>query len=573
MNRTSCKDLIAAASQIIYDGFTDYNKAFHKITRRAQTRFEKCDWKGHQQDIADRVYLYEKATRRVVRLLHSALGSRVKDQLLWHDIRACFGERLVRVPDSGFIKTFFNSVTRRIFRTVGVNPELEFATSGLEEGTEMLKSLSLRRYPFWGSLQKVSQAILEDFHFRVPYADLPGNVSVISNKIRTFIREHPHKKIDNILRFEFINTFFYQSARAYIIGRIIMRDDIQPIVIALKNTGGSITVDTVLMDDEEISIVFSYTRSYYFADPNSVIGAVHFIHSILPAKPIDELYTVLGRLRQGKTERYHAFTRHLEKSRDKFTHAEGDRGLVMLVFTLPSYNLVFKVMRDKFGFPKTITHQGVADKYKLVSRHDRAGRLIDTQEFKNLTLPAGRFSGILLEELLCDASETVKVVKDEVLFSRIYVERRVRPLNLYIRNTDPVQAKHVIIDYGQCIKDLAQTNIFPGDLLLKNFGVTRHRRVIFYDYDEVALITECNFRDFPNAGDDLDELRSEPWFYVGTHDVFPQEFIRFLPLDDELRALFLKIHGDLLQTSYWCNIKASHLEGEASIVVPYYRPS
>ncbi len=572
MNRISGKVPVADAAQIIYDAFTEYNKAFHKMTRRAQSRFEKCDWKGHQQDITERVYLYEKATRRVVRLLHSTLGSRVKDHRLWHDIRTYFGDRLVRVPDSGFIKTFFNSVTRRIFNTIGVNPELEFITSSIEEGTEMLKSLNLRRYPYWESLHKIAQSILEDFYFRVPYADVPDNAAIITGEIKAFIRRHPDRKISGFLRFEFINTFFYQSARAYIVGRIIMKNCVQPVVIALRNTGNNIIVDAVLMDDDEISIIFSYTRSYYFADPNSVIGAVHFIHSILPEKPIDELYTVLGRLRQGKTERYHAFTRHLQKTNDKFIHAEGDRGLVMLVFTLPSYNLVFKVMRDHFGYPKTISHEGVADKYKLVSRHDRAGRLIDTQEFKNLTLPANRFSEELLEELLADASRTVDLVGKDILFSRIYLERRVKPLNLYLQSAGREEAGLIVLDYGQCIKDLARTNIFPGDLLLKNFGVTRHRRVIFYDYDEVALITECNFRDFPKAVDDLDELRPEPWYYVGPHDIFPQEFIRFLALDNELKSLFLKVHGDLLHADFWCDVKAGHLAGEVSAVVPYYRP-
>jgi len=574
MGKKPDRQLIAECSQIIYDGFVRYNDAFHKMTRRAQTRFEQRDWKGHQADIVERVNLYEKSVRRVVMELRRIMGGRYKDHALWNAIRAYFGDRLKKVPDAGFMRTYFNSVTRRIFDTVGIDSQLEFVTSSLEEDIEMIKSLNLRRYPYWGSVEKIFETILEDFYFRVPYSDVTINATRIATEISRYMQAQQNLNEDHILRFEFIDTFFYQAARAYMIGRIILRNGISPIVIAFKNTDDGIDVDAVLLSEDEVSIVFSYTRSYYFADPNSVVGTVHFIHTLLPKKPIDELYTVLGRLRQGKTERYRTFTRHMESTTDKFMHTEGDLGLVMIVFTLPSYDLVFKVMRDKFGYPKTISHDEVVEKYKMVSKHDRAGRLIDTQEFRNLELPIGRFSEGLLNDLLQEASQSASVVENNnVLFTRVYIERRVKPLNLYINSAGRNEAQLAMLDYGQAIKDLAQTNIFPGDLLLKNFGVTRHRRVIFYDYDEVVLVTECNFRDMPEPEDDIDELRPGAWYYVGHHDIFPQEFIKFLAMDQELRSVFLEVHGDLLTADYWRNIKARHLAGEFSVVVPYFRPT
>ena len=559
------RKLITELSQIIYDGFVHYNNLFHRITRRARTRFERRDWQGHQQDIVERVDLYEKSVRRIVLALRRHMGTRVKDRELWNAIRTYFGRRLDKVPDAGFIKTFFNSVTRRIFGTVGVDAKLEFVSSNLNADIELLKSLNLKRYPFWGSTEKIFGAILNDFSFTVPYA------KSINSDIIQFVESKFSKK-NEYLRFEFIDSFFYQSERAYLIGRIIMRDSISPIVIAFKNTGKGIVIDAVLMSEEEVSIVFSYTRSYYFADPNSVVGAVHFIHSILPRKPIDELYTVLGRLRQGKTERHRIFTEHLKSTSDQFVHTDGDRGLVMIVFTLPSYDLVFKIIRNKFGYPKTITRRQVIEKYKLVSKHDRAGRMIDTQEFLNLKFPVNRFSTELLDELLQEASNTVAVVDDNLLIKHVYIERRVRPLNLYINEVSREKAEQAVLDYGQALKDLARTNIFPGDLLLKNFGVTRHSRIIFYDYDEVSLITACNFRDIPNANNDVDELRSEAWYYVGPHDMFPEEFIKFLSMDKDLRSLFLVVHGELLTAEYWRGIKSMHESGKVSLVVPYDRP-
>ncbi len=559
------KKLINEVSRIIYDGFLHYNEVFHKITSRAGERFECCDWQGHQKDVVRRVNSYETSVKRIVSKLKKYMGERVQDRELWNATRIYFGKRLEGVPDAGFVKTFFNSVTRRIFLTLGTDAQLEFIAEDLSTNIELLKSLNLKRYPFWGSTEEVFHNILRDFRFRVPYADS------LDKDITRFAEENFSRK-NEYLRFEFIDSFFYQSARAYLVGRIVTSDEVLPIVIAFKNTGDSIVVDAVLTDREEVSNVFTYTRSYYFADPNSVVGAVHFIHSILPKKPIDELYTVLGRLRQGKTERYRIFTQHLQSSTDKFIHAEGDEGLVMIVFTLPSYNLVFKIIRDKFGYPKTVTRNEVIEKYKFISKHDRAGRLIDTQEFLNLEFPSSRFSDQLITDLLTEASQTVVAVDDLLLIRHVYIERRVRPLNLYINEADDGKVKQAVFDYGQAIKDLAQTNIFPGDLLLKNFGVTRHGRVLYYDYDEVSLVTQCNFRDLPEARDETDELRAGSWYYVGENDIFPEEFIKFLSMNQKLRALFLACHGELLTADYWRRMKSMHESGEVSLVVPYSSP-
>ena len=564
----SDKELIAECSQIIYDGFIRYNNYFHRITRRARTRFEQRDWKGHQNDIVDRVDLYEKSVRRIVLALRRTLGPQLTDKNLWHDIRGYFADRLNQVPDNDFIKTFFNSTTRRIFGTEGHDPELEFISSGPTDDLQLIMSLNIRRYPYWVSLQRIFETILDDFSFRVPYDDINLNATKISKKIKTYTNEKFSKDVE-YLRFEFIDSFFYQAARAYLVGKLIHSEGESPIIIAFKNENRGISVDAVFLEEKEISLIFGYTRSYYFADPNSVIGTVHFLKSMLPKKPIDELYTVLGRLRQGKTERHRIFTEHLSKTKDKFVHADGEVGLVMIVFTLPSYNLVFKVIRDTFGAPKTISREDVISKYKLVSKHDRAGRLIDTQEFLNLKFPINRFSKELSKELLKNASISVRKENDNLILKHVYVERRVRPLNLYISEYSFEEATRAIIDYGEAIKDLAKTNIFPGDLLLKNFGVTQHNRIIFYDYDEVSLVTDCNFRDIPESNSIEDEMQADTWYYVGEHDIFPEEFIRFLSMNDKLKDEFMKYHKDLLTSKYWRRIKNQHLKGQALLVIPY----
>lgn len=564
------KKTVASNSELIFTGFLRYNESFTRITERARRRFEQQDWEGHQHDIVERVDLYEKSVRRIVLELRNNLGEAAANRRLWNSMRRYYGERLANVPDAGFMKTFFNSITRRIFGTVGMDPDLEFVSSPPDEGFNPLETLTLNRYPHWGSPAATFRKVLDGFPFKVPYRDIDKDARALGRKVNRYHRRKL-REFGDFLRFEFIDSAFFQAARAYLIGRTIQPNHVNPIVVALKNSADGISVDAVLLSEEEISIVFSYTRSYYFANPHSVIGAVHFLHSILPGKPIDELYTVLGRLRQGKAERYRIFSHHLQRTRDRFVPAEGDRGLVMVVFTLPSYDLVFKIIRDRFGYPKTITREEVRNKYRLVSKHDRAGRLIDTQEFRNLEFPLNRFDDGLLEELLSEAAATARVQDDQLIIDHVYIERRVRPLNLYLKEAPPDAAAAAILDYGQTIKDLANTNIFPGDLLLKNFGVTRHHRVIFYDYDEVALVTECNFRNIPDSDDDADLMRSGAWFHVNENDIFPEEFIKFLSMGPELRELFLKVHGDLLTAAYWNQLKRRRMKGDIELIVPYLR--
>ena len=424
---------VARCSRLIYEGFERYNRQFRRLTDRARRRFEQRDWKGQIQDIGERVELYDKWCLKMQLRLRREFATGVDRRDGWRRVRDHYGSRIENVPDAGFMKTFFNSISRRTFGTVGTDAMLEFIQPAPEEG---LESLAMRRYPCWDDIEASLRQILADFKFREPYRDADRDARFMTEQVVDY-SDRLGIPTEGFLRFEFIDSHFFQGARAYLVGRIIHERRQLPIVVAFENTGSGIRVDAVLLEEAQVSNVFSYTRSYYFTDPTSVIGAVQFLHSILPRKPIDELYTVLGRLRQGKTERFRYFSEHLRRSHDRFVHADGDRGLVMHVFTLRSFNLVFKVIRDHFGYPKNTTREQVISKYKLVSRHDHAGRLIDTQEFLNLKLPANRFEPDLLADLLTGASATVHREGADLVLNRVYVERRVRPLNLYVRERDP----------------------------------------------------------------------------------------------------------------------------------------
>ena len=564
-------ETVSEAAKSIFAAFNNYNNNFRRINQRAKQRFESRDWRGLEKDLGERIELYTKSVTRSVAALEKSLGDFAQDRAFWSALKKYFGERVNDVPDGEFSKTYFNSICRRVFHTVGIDPEIEFVTLRLEAEEHHRHLAKYKRYINWTEVRELIEQLLADFEFSAKYRDKACDVSFVEDEIARYAGENG-LDVAEILRVEFLQPVFFQSSRAYLVGQIFWRETSAPLIIALKHDSKGIAVDAVLMTESEVSVLFGFTRSYFFVDVEPVEGAIYFLRSLLPNKALDELYTSLGRVRQGKTERYRALTRQLKRGSDQFIHAAGERGLVMLVFTLPSYDLVFKVIRDNFGYPKNVSRNEVLEKYQFVFKHDRAGRLIDTQEFRQIEFPKDKFAPELLDELLDETKQTVRIEGQHVVLDHIYVERRITPLNIYIAEQAREKVELAVLDYGQAIKDLAQTNIFPGDLLLKNFGVTRHGRVIFYDYDELTLVTECNFRDMPEPSFEEDDMRQDEWFYVGEDDVFPEQFLRFLAMDEQLKALFLEVHADLLTADYWRDIKKQHMENKVLEVVPYYRP-
>jgi isocitrate dehydrogenase kinase/phosphatase len=537
-----------AAAALIAAQFDLYNQEFSAITRRAAAHFLSGDAHARERDAVARIELYELHVGHALRVLQEA-GAPAPGAAppgYWEAATAAYATRIERAPDSDFYRTFYNSVTRDLFGTVGVNPRVEFCAthSGRASG-----AVPIRVYPAGGSLQSAVADVLADLPFATALAAREQAVRRVVTELGRYYETRPPSAAPESI--ELIEPLFYRGGEAFLVGRLVGDSAVTPLVIAFRNGPGGVQVESVLLSRNDISSQFGYANSYFHVDLPVVGAAVTLLRSFMPRKPVDELYTVLGRAKQGKTERYFALRRHLDTSIDAFVHAPGERGLVMIVFTLPSHDLVFKVIRDHFGAPKHATRDEVMERYRFVFRHDRAGRMVDAQEFKRLSLPLARFMPALADELLREASQSCRVEGEDLIVEHCYIERRLRPLNLFLREAEPAAAEAAIVDYGNALRDLASTDIFAGDLLLKNFGVTRHGRVIFYDYDEVAMLSECEFRDLPAASTDEEETSAEPWFYVGPRDVFPEQWLPFLAIPAPLREVFLARHGELLTARWW----------------------
>jgi isocitrate dehydrogenase kinase/phosphatase len=563
----------ALAQQIageIRQAFADYNEEFSEVTQRARLRFEQRDWKAGQQDAVERIELYARYVQQMADAIKVSPGDRWQDRELWKLIKAEFGQQISDYIDVEFTKTYFSSITRKIFDTVGIDPDVEFVAVDYRPMETISHTIRLNLYRMEESFPDMFRHVLEDYSYDAGWLDMSGCVRFLSRELTRHWQTLGGTA--SVQRIEFIRPVFYQNTRAYIVGRSIGADGrMEPLVIALKNSGDGVVVDAVLMDSRDVGILFGFTRSYIHVDLDTVADAIVFLRTIMPGKPVAEIYTVLGRAKQGKTERYRSFFRHLHGSSDKFVDAPGDKGMVMIVFTLPSYDIVFKVIRDRFAYPKTVVRRDVLNKYQLVFKHDRAGRLVDAQEFRLLRFRKQRFSADLLEELLTNASETCRIEGDKIVINHLYVERRMTPLNLFLQQAQPEEARMAVLDYGQAIRDLAASNIFPGDLLLTNFGVTRNGRVIFYDYDELCLVTDCNFRELPVPKTLEEEMQADAWFYVGDNDVFPEQFISFLGLEPDHLEIFLEAHSDLLTAAFWRDRKNHQIAGDMPELLPYRR--
>jgi isocitrate dehydrogenase kinase/phosphatase len=298
---------------------------------------------------------------------------------------------------------------------------------------------------------------------------------------------------------------------------------------------------------------------------------VLFLAKLMPAKPISEIYNCMGFNKHGKTYYHRSAVRHMESTTDKFIIAPGIKGMVMSVFTLPSYPFVFKVIKDRFTPPKEVTAEEVKAKYRLVKRSDRAGRMADTQEFTNLAFDRGRFSDELMAELKAVAPSQIVEKGRALIISHLYVERRMTPLNLYLQDASDEELEAAMIEYGNAIKELAAANIFPGDMLLKNFGVTRHGRVVFYDYDEIVPLLDCNFRKIPEPRNEYEEMASQPWYSVAPNDIFPEEFRLFFSGNQRARKAFDARHSDIYEADFWKSLQDQIRSGYVESFYPYRR--
>ncbi len=569
----------AAIARAILEGFDNHYRRFRYVAQQAKALFENGDWHAIRERARERIDFYDRRVREAIATIDRNFDldslTDVERDALWQAVKQAFVALLADHRQPECAETFFNSVCTGILHRDYFHNRFIFVRPGV--ATEYMDSdpPSYRSYyPATGGLKKVLRKIVIDFGFACPWDDVERDIQRVvravidAHRAGTAFKRPWHIEPD--FQVQILSNIFFRNKAAYVVGRVINGTRVTPVAVPiLRNARGALYIDTVLFTADLMTVLFSFTHAYFLVDMEAPAAYVDFLRSILPGKPSSELYTSVGLAKQGKTLFYRDFLHHLKHSNDQFVAAAGIKGLVMTVFTLPSYPYVFKLIKDVIPHPKDTDRPQVMAKYQLVKLHDRVGRMADTWEYSQVTLPRSRFSAPLLRELLADCASIVEVDDATVLIKHVYIERRLTPFNIYLAHATDEELDSAMIEYGNAIKDLAAANIFPGDMLYKNFGVTRLNRVVFYDYDEIEYMTACEFRHVPEARNNEDEMSHEVWYAVGAHDMFPEKWGAFLLGDDRIRASFVRHHADLLTPDFWNARKKAIQSGQLESVFPY----
>jgi isocitrate dehydrogenase kinase/phosphatase len=561
-------------ARTILDGFDKHYRLFREASQAAKRHFETANWPVAQRAARERIDYYDRRVQEAVQALEDDYAPEDLADHVWREIKLHYIGLLSGHKQPELAETFFNSVSCHILHRTYYHNDFIFVRPVISteyiETDELLPTYRVY-YPASDGLRFALKRIVTNFQLDCPFAALEHDVSLVEQRM---VEAFGLDKAEPNQQFHVLSNLFFRNKGAYIVGRAVNGAREYPFVIpVLHDRSGKLVLDTVLTDHEQIAILFSFTRAYFLVDMEVPSAYVQFLRSLLTRKPKSEIYTLLGLQKQGKTLFYRDYLQHLKHSSDRFRSAPGIRGLVMLVFELPSFPYVFKVIKDFYPAPKDTTRAQIKEKYLLVKHHDRVGRMADTLEYSDVAFPLARFSEELLNELRHYAPSLIEIEGERIIVKHLYIERRMVPLNIYLSEAekagDAARIEHGVREYGNAIRDLVAANIFPGDMLYKNFGVTRQGRVVFYDYDEIDYLTDCVFRDIPEARNEEEEMAAEPWYPIGKHDVFPEQFGRFLLGNAKIRHYFLQHHADLLSRAWWQAHKDRILAGEVQDIFPY----
>ncbi|MEY3253179.1 MAG: isocitrate dehydrogenase kinase/phosphatase AceK [Pseudomonadota bacterium] len=565
-------------AQALVDGFDRHYRLFRETSAAAQQRFEQADWHGQQRAQRERIEFYDLRVNEAVERLRAdyaidAIGMDTWQQAKLHYIGLLTGHRQPELAE-----TFFNSVTSKLLHRSYFHNDFIFvrpavSTEYIENDEPAALPTYRAYYPTRETLHETWKRIVTNFRLQREFEDLDRDVEHI---VQAMLAELGGFRPRANFQIQVLSSLFYRNKGAYLVGKIINGFTETPLALPiLHDAAGKLVVDAALFGEDELLMIFSYARAYFMVDMEVPSATVQFLRSMMPRKPRHELYNALGLQKHGKNLFYRDFMAHQRHSSDQFRIAPGIKGMVMLVFDLPSFPYVFKVIKDYYPPQKDTTRELIKSKYLLVKQHDRVGRMADTLEFSNVAFPLARFEDELVAELkkfcpsVLEISDRDGDGQTELILKHVYIERRMIPLNIYLQEAGPEQLAHAVVEYGNAIKDLVAANIFPGDMLWKNFGVTRHGKVVFYDYDEIEYLTDCNFRRVPQARNEEDEMSGEIWYTVNKGDVFPETFGPFLLGNTQVREVFMAHHADLLDAAFWQGCKERILGGHVHDVFPY----
>jgi len=583
LSSSSQKISLSIAKKILL-GFEHHYQNIKSASIEAKRCFEEKEWEKIENDSKLRLNFYDEQ----VDVFCKNLSSELKKQTLygakaefnetqkmdkfnsdfWKNTKHVYIELITSHKQPELAETFYNSVFCRIFSRSFYNNQYIFTKPCVSLNyIDMDEPVIDSYFVDDGQLKETLTSVLNNYKFKCKFGNLDQDIERLQEQL---IKQMPRLQSE-VFELQFISTPFIRGKCAYIVGKIVtqLHSDVPVLIALLNDENKGLYVDSLLTDIGSISIIFSFSRSYFFITTDYPSAIVEYLKELLPGKTRAVLYSAIGLHKQGKTLLYRHFLKYSKITSEKLIIAPGIKGMVMSVFTFPMYPYVFKVINDQFAPPKMGTKEMVKDRYYFVKNHVRIGRLADTWEFSNVAFPLKDIDDALLKELEKKASSNIEIENDLLIIKHMYIENKMTPLNMYLETANKKQQNHIINDYGKAIDELINSNIFPGDMLTKNFGVTRQNRVVFYDYDEITLMSTPIFKKIPKAKTYEQEMASEPWYYVGQNDVFPEEFKYFMLPNPYMKEVFNKKYKKLLDADYWVSIQEKIKQNGVMDYYPY----
>ncbi|MDG0855425.1 bifunctional isocitrate dehydrogenase kinase/phosphatase [Roseateles puraquae] len=560
-------------AQALLGGFDDHYRRFRAVSAQAQARFERGDWAGQQRAQALRIEFYDARVAETTALLQARFAAATLPMDVWQQVKLHYIGLLTNHHQPELAETFFNSVCTRILHHAYFHNDFIFvrpaiSTEYIENDEPAARPTYRAYYPTPATLRDTIARVVTNFQLDGEFVDLHRDAGRVLDAVTRQLGDFRWRAN---FQLQVLSSLFFRNKGAYVVGKIINGFTETPFALPIlrRDSDGRFFIDAALFGEDDLLMLFSFARAYFLVDMQVPSAYVQFLRSMMPRKPRSEIYAALGLQKQGKSLFYRDFLAHLRHSSDRFRIAPGIKGMVMLVFDLPSFPFVFKVIKDFYPAAKDTSREQIQRKYRLVKAHDRVGRMADTLEYTRVAFPRHRFEEALLAELRHFCPSVLEENGDDLVLRHVYIERRMVPLNLYLQDATPEQRERAVVEYGQAIKDLVAANIFPGDMLWKNFGVTRHGKVVFYDYDEIEYLTDCHFRRVPAPRNEEEEMSGEVWWPVAPRDVFPETFAPFLLGDPRVREVFMRHHADLLDADFWNGQKQRIQAGHVHDVFPY----
>ncbi|WP_024604157.1 MULTISPECIES: bifunctional isocitrate dehydrogenase kinase/phosphatase [unclassified Pseudoalteromonas] len=560
----------------VFAGFEAMFSQFLNITLGAQSRFEQRQYHSVQSAMRERLQVYEREVKNVSEAVRVIAYAELTCPQTWQLAKNIYGDMVQNHENKPIAHTFFNSTFGAIWDDKKIRTVHLFVLKAKYRSEPRSYESLVSRVSLHNGFNNAVKTLITNQVFRVPFSQLERDVATLQSTLMQGAKQQC-KQVYELINLndgyiEYANSLFFRNKACYLIGRCIAKNgDNMPFAIAILNTDEGLKLDAVMMGADQLSLLFGFARTYFMVDTDKPARYVDYLSVLIPHKQRFELFNAIGFIKHAKTEfyRYKVDTTKNSPANFKYVKAPGTPGMVMLVFTIEGLDYVYKVIKDKFSAPKTATKAQVKEKYNFVKQADRVGRLVDTHEFRYLAFDLSRFSDELLEQMKSQIGSSMVISGKALILKHVYVERKMTPLNLYITRCDNKTLERVMHDYGKAIKELAGANIFPGDMLMKNFGVTRWGRVVFYDFDEICPLTDCNFREVPQTQNALEELSSNSYFDIAENDIFPSQFKVFFSANEIAFNYFNNEHSNLFLATFWQGCQQQVHNGYLPDVYPY----